>query len=114
MAQYLSHDSFSHKLARERITQKLGPELAADLYPNRSWRDRLPGSSAELKRANTDSGSDDLENGEDSGEGDDDSDDLEFARLLAPNSMNNAPDQQLRAGSNNWVLSGAHTVSGRP
>ena len=106
MAQYLSHDSFGHKLARERITEKLGPELAADLYPNRSWRDRLPGTSAELAPPDK-SGSGDREDGDDSGEGED----MEFTRLLGPQSE--AEDAR-RAGSNNWVLSGAHTVSGRP
>ena len=106
MAQYLSHDSFGHKLARERITEKLGPELAADLYPNRSWRDRLPGTSAELA-APEKSGSGDREDGDDSGDGED----MEFTRLLGPQSEAEHAD---RAGSNNWVLSGAHTVSGRP
>ncbi len=29
-------------LAREKILAKLGPELTADLYVNRSWHDRPP------------------------------------------------------------------------
>src|SRR5438874_6161475 len=105
MAQYLSHESFGHKLSRELITQKLGPELAADVYPNRSWRDRVPGSSAEAEPPQKSSGNDPDDE-------DDSGDDIQFTRLLAPPSDEAA--EALRPGSNNWVVSGAHTVSGRP
>jgi penicillin amidase len=105
MAQYLSHDSFGHKLARERITKKLGPALTADLYPNRSWRDRVPGSSAEAAPPEKSSG-DDPDDEDDSG------DDIQFTRLLAP--LRDDTAEVPRPGSNNWVISGAHTVSGRP
>src|SRR5438477_430871 len=104
MAQYLSHESFGHKLSRERITQKLGPELAADQYPNRSWRDRVPGSSAEAEPPQKSSGNDPDDE-------DDSGDDMQFTRFLAPLAE---PTEALRPGSNNWVVSGAHTASGRP
>src|SRR5262245_5278429 len=45
MAQMLSHDLFASELTREKIVQRIGPELAAGIYPNTSWRDRPPGSS---------------------------------------------------------------------
>ncbi len=35
-------EHWPEKLARERITARLGPTLAADLYPTGSWRDRPP------------------------------------------------------------------------
>src|SRR5262249_12749263 len=43
MAQMLSHDLFASELTREKIVQRIGPELAAGIYPNTSWRDRPPG-----------------------------------------------------------------------
>ncbi len=38
-------EHWPEKVERERITAKLGPTLAADLYPTGSWRDRPPISS---------------------------------------------------------------------
>ena len=35
-------EHWPEKLERERITARLGPALAADLYPTGSWRDRPP------------------------------------------------------------------------
>ena len=35
-------EHWTEKLERERITARLGPTLAADLYPTGSWRDRPP------------------------------------------------------------------------
>jgi penicillin amidase len=35
-------EHWPEKLERERITARLGPTLAADLYPTGSWRDRPP------------------------------------------------------------------------
>jgi acyl-homoserine lactone acylase PvdQ len=43
MAEMLTHGIFQDELNRERILQKLGPELTADLYPDRSQRDIAPG-----------------------------------------------------------------------
>jgi penicillin G amidase len=43
MAEMLTHGIYKDKLNRERILQKLGPELTADLYPERSQRDIIPG-----------------------------------------------------------------------
>src|SRR5581483_3247869 len=42
MVQALNHGEYMRKILRERVTAKVGPELAADLYPNASWRDRPP------------------------------------------------------------------------
>jgi len=43
MAEMLTHGIFQDELSRERILQKLGPELTAELYPDRSQRDIAPG-----------------------------------------------------------------------
>jgi penicillin G amidase len=88
---------------RAKIGAKLSPELMADLYPPDSWRDHPPASEAgaDIYPANF------------------------FKRVEAPRadaplrisasalSKNDACEACL-PGSNNWVVSGAHTVSGKP
>jgi penicillin amidase len=104
--QMLTHGPYRRQLAREKILAKLGPELTADLYPSSSLHDHPPGTEATLS-------------GEEPSEEDDD-DQPESPPLvrtsLGPSSgdlsdwLSAAPP----GGSNNWVLSGAHTVSGKP
>lgn len=113
------------ELQRERVTAKLGPELAADLYPTTSWRDHPPGGES----ADTGSTADP--------DDPDDDDDMQRTFGGAPRSpagdaiaearRSDVPTAaQLAAevrrwspeltqpGSNNWVVSGAHTVTGKP
>ena len=95
-------------LVREQVLAKLGPELTSDLYVNTSWRDHPPGSEQTQKQS---SGT--------------------FAqRIASAAKMNIAAgqndqlwhtwlepffqDEVFPVGSNNWVVSGAHTVSGKP
>src|SRR5579863_200112 len=42
MVKDLNYHYFFDALSREKILAKLGPELTADLYVNRSWHDRPP------------------------------------------------------------------------
>src|SRR5450755_2434558 len=42
MVKDLNYHYFYDALSREKILAKLGPELTADLYVNRSWHDRPP------------------------------------------------------------------------
>src|SRR6202034_2770731 len=42
MVKDLNFFTFRDMLAREKVSAKLGPELSADLYVNRSWHDRPP------------------------------------------------------------------------
>ena len=42
MVKDLNYHYFYDALAREKILAKLGPELTADLFVNRSWHDRPP------------------------------------------------------------------------
>jgi penicillin G amidase len=107
-----------HALVREKILAKLGPELTSDLYVNSSWHDRPPTVSRptldqEIK-------SDDQNDDEDE---DDDSGADSSVTGLAPRkdipALPSIPgmfvdDRPLVLGSNNWVVSGAHTVSGKP
>ena len=144
MLQRLTLTKLPNQLSREKISAHLSPELAADLYPNSSWRDHPPVSAP---------GQDEiLPAGQ---EGEEDEEQRESAapakpapaprrrrvrrhvhparRVLktgAPGRCEwpgancetqqsfSTPDPQLATelypGSNNWVVSGAHTVSGKP
>jgi penicillin amidase len=106
-----------HALEREKILAKLGPELTADLYVNSSWHDRPP----TVSRPNLD---EEIENGDQDDDDDDDDDsgaDSSVTGLTLPNIPALPPvremffdERALVLGSNNWVVSGAHTVSGKP
>jgi penicillin G amidase len=106
MVKDLNFYTFRDTLDREKILAKLGPELTGDLYVNQSWHDRPPTVMRE-----------DLNNQEEQNDSDDDDDDdgpdnsvtksqggAEFWEQ-APEAAN---------GSNDWVVSGAHTVTGKP
>ncbi len=106
MVKDLNHGQYATALAREKILAKLGPELTADLYVNRSSHDRPP--VAETAPPAKPRGSDD---------DDDDNTPIENRNSVVENFSLSAPgaeDARLVVGSNNWVVSGAHTVSGKP
>jgi penicillin amidase len=108
MVKELNHRSVPSALQREKVLAKLGPELTADLYPNTSWRDHPPGmdgsshneaagrsgaSVADLSRKAV----------------------AAIRQIPTPHSWRGpAPETNSAPGSNAWVLSGAHTASGRP
>jgi penicillin amidase len=132
MVQDLNHYSYERALTREKILAKLGPQLTADLYVNSSWRDRPPGDVRRI----------DQEPAANSGDEDDDDDEevdpeggngrlisgrvpdvLVESRASSPGKTGGTPVAPLadleeadlfRPGSNNWVVSGQHTVSGKP
>jgi penicillin amidase len=98
-------------LVREKVLAKLGPELTADLFVNASWRDHPPtmpqpaldtappenaaprtGSVASVSSSNSSVTSSDLQ------------------AWLQPFFT----QAETHFGSNNWVVSGAHTISGKP
>jgi penicillin amidase len=124
IAAYMVEDlstSPRHAVAREKILAKLGPELTADLYVNTSWREHPPTMSAPAQEQNKDQDEDDQDD-----DADDDSSVAQLMRTLTAVPQPGFPDQLLfpdqnffddapRAiGSNNWVVSGTHTVSGKP
>ncbi|HET6169623.1 MAG TPA: penicillin acylase family protein, partial [Terracidiphilus sp.] len=100
------------KLARERISNDLhNPRLESDLYPVGSWRDHPPtGVVLDLSQPHPEPPA-----------SDDDEEDNSQAGTAPLNNLN-----ALRAslglpqctgctpGSNNWVISGKHTASGKP
>jgi penicillin G amidase len=106
MVKDLNYHYFYDALAREKILDKLGAELTADLYVNRSWHDRPPTVMREdlsEPQANT-TDSDDEDD-------DDDGPDNSVTRKTIPFP---APEGLPVDGSNDWVISGAHTVTGKP
>jgi penicillin G amidase len=93
-------------LTREKILAKLGPELTADLYVNTSWRDHPPttttipsdGRSPEQPPATPGA----VTQG------------APIPEWLRPWLENFFDDDPARLGSNNWVVSGVHTTTGKP
>ena len=112
MVKDLNHYPYRDALDREKILAKLGPELTADLYVNTSWHDRPP----TVVRVGLDRNLDrdiDEENPPrrppassvaSTGTG--------FQNLASTSESES--DDRMVVGSNNWVVSGAHTVSGKP
>ncbi len=132
MVQDLNHFKNPPALTREKILAKLGPELTADLYVNSSWRDRPPGDVRRLEEEPGVHGSDEDEDDDEEVDPEGGNSrlisalpevNLSFERaseftagLPYGMSSNFVPEEEdsLRPGSNNWVVSGQHTVSGKP
>jgi penicillin G amidase len=110
MVKDLNYQYFLDALAREKILTKLGPELTADLYVNRSWHDRPPTVMREdLSQPDTNAGDSDDD------DDDDDSPDNVVTHAAVPlTAPQGLPEDLPVNGSNNWVVSGAHTVTGKP
>jgi penicillin amidase len=110
MVKDLNYYTFGDTLAREKILAKLGPELTADLYVNRSWHDRPPTVMRE-----------DLNDEQNQGDSNDDEDDADDGPDNSVTQHRSAATEiwaqgtpEAVNGSNNWVVSGAHTVTGKP
>ena len=111
MVKDLNYHYFFDALHREKILAKLGPELTADLYVNRSWHDRPPTvMRAEIEQQNNSGDSDD----EDDSDDDPASDNSVTRRQASPMQSQYQQDELPVIGSNDWVVSGAHTVTGKP
>jgi penicillin G amidase len=142
MTEFLNHYEYKKELQREKILARLGPELTADLYVNSSWRDHPPGGEGQSieNEAPAEESPEQEEEGSPGkpvkaapskrgsllpGKGEQvlrfAQDDKQFsntyvsAKTAAPDSvLGDLFDGDLRPGSNNWVVSGAHTVTGKP
>jgi penicillin amidase len=122
MVKDLNYHYFKEALSREKILAKLGPELTADLYVNRSWHDRPPtvmrDDMTDQNTSNSDS------DGDDSGDDDSGDDNSVTERWLPRTHTAISQDGWATAaqvidslainGSNDWVVSGAHTTTGKP
>ncbi len=109
MAQTL--DTFwEDKLARERVSSILGPQLAADLYPTGSWRDHPPvASQPGISDPQPELPAIPLDESQIGAAGDRD---LPGLRALIGSERGGCAE--CAAGSNEWAVSGAHTASGKP
>jgi len=109
MVKDLNYYTFGDALEREKILAKLGPELTSDLYVNRSWHDRPPTVMREDLNEQQNQGDSDDEDDEDDGPDNSvtqhRSTTEEIWAQRTPEAVN---------GSNDWVVSGAHTVTGKP
>ncbi|MHB8301525.1 MAG: penicillin acylase family protein [Acidobacteriaceae bacterium] len=108
LAEALSMD-FPAKLAREKLGARLPPALMQDLYPVGSWRDHPPVSSVpditapqNVPQVPLDASQTRLQ-----------MEDLLHLRKLLPASFIPAC-RECASGSNEWVVSGAHSVTGLP
>ncbi len=111
MVKDLNYYTFRDALAREKILAKLGPELTSDLYVNRSWHDRPPTVMREDLNQQNQGDSDDEDN-EDDGPDNSVTQRRGSPMLSAQGAFQHSPEAV--NGSNDWVISGAHTVTGKP
>jgi penicillin G amidase len=112
MVKDLNHYPYRDALDREKILAKLGPELTADLYVNTSWHDRPP----TVVRPGLDRKPDqdiDEENPPRRPPASSVASTGTAFQDLASTSASDSDDRMV-IGSNNWVVSGVHTVSGKP
>ena len=106
MVKDLNYHYFYDALAREKILARLGPELTADLFVNRSLHDRPPTIMREdLTESETNSSNPDEDE-------DEEAPDNEVTKNAVP--VDSLPEPLPVNGSNDWVVSGAHTVTGKP
>src|SRR4051812_43145105 len=104
MMKALNHGTVGNERIRELVTAKLGPDVANELHPQLSPRDHPPTgpAKASVKKANQEDPSDD---------------DPDFAPdsqiSFKQSDLENVTEEPV-PGSNNWVVSGVHTVSGKP
>jgi penicillin G amidase len=134
MVEDLNHYSYARALTREKVLAKIGPDLTADLYVNSSWRDRPPTDTRRGMDQEPAAGSRDEEDDEDEDvDPDGAATTLTSALAFASASLQafledhgrgfhaagverfaSEENDSLRPGSNNWVVSGAHTTTGKP
>jgi penicillin G amidase len=112
MVKDLNHYPYRDALEREKIQAKLGPDLTADLYVNTSWRDRPPTMARPSLDQKPNQDIDDEDPPDESVGG------SVVSQIGGPAIRHledgSDPDAHFVLGSNNWVVSGAHTVSGKP
>ena len=110
MVKDLNYYTFGDMLAREKILAKLGPELTSDLYVNRSWHDRPPTVMREDLNDQGNQGDSDDEDDEDDASPDNS---VTRQRGAGPEIWAQRTPEAVN-GSNDWVVSGVHTVTGKP
>jgi len=97
-------------LTREKVLAKLGPELTAHLYVNNSGRDHPPTMQVPALNAAPPQ----KESSRPAGAVASEFPPLVIPELIQPWLQPFFRDEPVPLGSNNWVVSGAHTVTGKP
>jgi penicillin amidase len=113
LAQELNHGRYRYALLREQFQAAIGPRLTADLFVNASRHDHPPGLETTNLPAPPAHPAGDVD------DEDMDADPEPVARATAPIAKPPSGNAFVDAyepapGSNNWAVSGAHTVSGKP
>lgn len=115
MSEELQFYLIQHMWMREKVLAHVGPQLAADLYPNTSWRDHPPTATLpdfEVEPQEPTSSEDETKHVP-----------ARKSHRAALEGMlpewlqgqiERFDDPLLVPGSNNWVVSGAHTATGKP
>ncbi len=140
MTEFLNHGLYKDELVKEKFLAKLGPDLTADLFVNTSWRDHPPGSEGnsienevpgettpdeeedpgpkekkkQIPRGLKPARDDNNEEGAHSSLALARDDNNKSDEILSALLHSEAADDRVHPGSNNWVISGAHTASGKP
>ena len=113
MTQELQFDLVQHMWLREKVLAQVGPQLAADLYPVASWRDHPPIATARVNQSTPDAAK-----LREAGGRHNHREHRAMLESLLPNWITLKgelfADFLLLPGSNNWVVSGEHTVGGNP
>jgi penicillin amidase len=112
MTEFLNHYSYKKALQHEKILARLGPQLTADLYVNSSWREHPPGAEGQSIENEPPPGESPEQNEEEDPAKKSSAVEKQVLRFAQDDNPEGFDD--LRPGSNNWVLSGAHTVTGKP
>ena len=125
MTQFLNHGLYKDELEKEKVLAKLGSELTADLFVNTSWRDHPPGAEGpsienEVPQPTSPEEEEDPAptRGKKTSRLMPDSGKKQVPRLASlardDKSDEESDGEKLFPGSNNWVVSGAHTATGKP
>ena len=104
-----------HMWSREWVTAHVGPQVASELYVNTGWRDHPPTASAPDFNENPPPAA--PESPEELGPPRPERHHRALLAPMLPQWLQDELDGRsdlLVPGSNNWVVSGAHTASGKP
>ena len=107
----LLNPQYETEYRREKIGQLLSPELMADLYPTSSWRDHAPaddeaGGNVSKQASAQPRAAVPHAPGRDQA--------ISASSLLSLLMPADSTCESCAPGSNNWVVSGAHTTTGKP
>lgn len=104
------------ELEREKVIRHLNAQQIADLYPQRSWRDLPP--SYQAPSAGEETSPEDRTPDSDDDEDDDRAPRTKTSSIFSLFDLALVPEsrrcEMCVPGSNNWVVSGEHTASGKP